>query len=336
MIRFAPGAVRRFFRIIRVRRLALLILAMALATSCARPRTRGLAPAPAGSHDYAESRIDLPSSVANASMAGHLVRPSGGGRHPCVMLLHGKGGWWQGYIRYARKLASHGFSSLIVNYYSVHQVDFEGLKTPFARRKLDFEGQNEDIRRAASAFAKSAHCVEGEIGLIGFSLGADKAFRTAAALPAVKAIVAYYGPYDYAALIKRRVSPVVLALATPNLLRWKRYLELHSPTDKIRNTKASALMFHGVSDGLIPVRQSLTMMKMLQARKSGGAELMLYEGVGHNFVIRRKTRREREDSIRRALFFLKSRLSRNRERRKARGAGERRAGLPPRGEKQGS
>ena len=335
MIRFSPGSIRRLFKIIRLRRLILFILAMSMATSCARPRTLGLAPAPTGGYGHQESYVELPSSIENALMTGYLVRPSGNGRHPCVILLHGKGGWWQGYIRYARKLASHGFSSLIIDYYSVHQVDLEGLTTPFVQRKLNFERQNEDIRRSVSAFSKSAHCVKNKIGLIGFSLGADKAFRTAASLPVVKAIVAYYGPYDYASLIKRRVTPLVLSLATPNLLHWKRYLERHSPTNKIWNTKASALMFHGVADGLIPVRQSLTMIKRLRARKSGAAELMLYEGVGHNFAIRRKTRREREDSIRRALLFLKSRLPRIREQQKARAASEKQANLRSRTEKQG-
>ena len=336
MIRSGLSIIHRFFKVIRIGRLLLFILAILMVTSCARPRTAGLAPAPIGSFNQQESYVELPSSIAGASMRGHLVRPSRKGRFPCVVLLHGKGGWWQAYIRYARKLASHGFSSLVVNYYSVHQVDLEGLRTPFIQRKMNFERQNEDINRAVSAFAKSSHCLQRKIGLIGFSLGADKAFRAAASLPEVEAIVAYYGPYDYAALIKKRIGSVVLALATEDLLRWKDYLELHSPANKIKNTKASTLMFHGVVDGIIPVQQSFTMMKKLRARESGYAQLKLYEGTGHNFVLRRRTPREREDSIRLALIFLKNHLPQTSESPKAQNVVDKQADLAPKNDKQGS
>ena len=335
MIRSILSIIHRFFKIIRIRRLLLFILAMLMVTSCARPRTPGLAPAPAGSHGHKESYVELPSSIETASIMGYLVRPAKNERYPCVILLHGKGGWWRAYIRYARKLASHGFSSLIINYYSVHQVDLEGLTTPFVQRKANFERQNEDINRAASAFAKSAHCMQNKVGLIGFSLGADKAFRAAASLPVVKAVVAYYGPYDYASLIKKRINAVVLALATEDLLRWKKYLEFHSPANKIQNTIASTLMFHGVADGVIPVQQSFAMMKKLRERESGYAELKLYEGTGHNFVLRRRTPREREDSIRRALIFLKNHLPQTKEPPKAQNVGEKRANFRPQNRKQG-
>ena len=336
MIRSVLSIIHRFFKFIRIRYLLLFILTTLMVTSCVRPRTLNLAPAPTGSYDHLESYVELPSSIENASITGYLVRPSEAGRYPCVVLLHGKGGWWQAYIRYARKLASHGFSSLVINYYSVHQVDLEGLRTPFVQRKSNFERQNEDINRAVSAFVKSAHCIQNKVGLIGFSLGADKAFRTAASLPVVKAIVAYYGPYDYAALIKKRINSVVLALATEDLLRWKNYLEFHSPANKIQNTNASALMFHGVADGLIPVQQSFTMMRKLRARKSGYAQLKLYEGTGHNFVLRRRTPREREDSIRLALVFLKSHLPQISELPKAKDVSKTRADLHPRNNQQGS
>ena len=335
MIQSVLSTIHLFFKVIRIRRLLLLTLAMLTVTSCARPRTLGLAPAPAGNYGHQESYVELPSSIANAPIAGYLARPLGEGRYPCVILLHGKGGWWRAYIRYARKLASHGFSSLIINYYSVHQVDLEGLTTPFVQRKLNFERQNEDINRAVSAFAKSAHCTKNKIALIGFSLGADKAFRAAASLPEVNAVVAYYGPYDYASFIKKRINAVVLALATEDLLRWKKYLEFHSPANKIRNTKASTLMFHGVADGIIPVQQSFAMMKKLRERESGYAELKLYEGTGHNFVLRRRTPREREDSIRLALIFLKNHLPQTKEPPKAQNVGEKRTNFRPQNRKQG-
>ncbi|MDE0330591.1 MAG: dienelactone hydrolase family protein [Nitrospinae bacterium] len=336
MIRSFLSIIHRFFKFIRIRYLLLFILTVLMVTSCARPRTSNLTPAPTGSYDYEENYVELPSSIENATMTGYLVRPSKDGKFPCVVLLHGKGGWWRAYIRYARKLASHGFSSLVINYYSVHQVDLEGLRTPFVQRKSNFERQNEDINRAVSAFANSVHCIHNKVGLIGFSLGADKAFRAAASLPVVKAVVAYYGPYDYAALIKKRISSVVLALATEDLLRWKNYLEFHSPANKIQNTKASALMFHGVADGLIPVQQSFTMMKKLRARKSGYAQLKLYEGTGHNFVLRRRTPREREDSIRLALIFLKNHLPQTREPSKAQDVSKIRAFHHPGNDQQNS
>ncbi len=336
MIRSVLSIIHRFFKIIRIRYLLLFIFAVLMVTSCARPRTLNLAPAPIGSFDHQERYVELPSSIENAPITGYLVRPSKDGRYPCVVLLHGKGGWWRAYIRYARKLASHGFSSLVINYYSVHQVDLEGLRTPFVQRKSNFERQNEDINRAVSAFAKSTHCIQNKVGLIGFSLGADKAFRAAASLPVVRAVVAYYGPYDYEALIKKRINAVVLAMATEDLLRWKEYLEVHSPANKIQSTKASTLMFHGVTDRLIPVQQSFTMMRRLRARESGYTQLKLYEGTGHNFVLRRRTPREREDSIRLTLIFLKNHLSQAAEPPNERSVRKKRADLHSESDKQDS
>ena len=89
------------------------------------------------------------------------------------------------------------------------------------------------------------------MGLIGFSLGADKAFRVAAVNPEVRAIASYYGPSDYVSLIRERINPFLLALADDETFRWKVYLEKNSPLALAPRVGAAVLLFHGVTDGVI-------------------------------------------------------------------------------------
>jgi len=304
----AGGLLRRVRRILPVRRFILFAFVALAVTSCVRPRTEGLlAPGP-GAYAAAESEVSLPGGVAGATVEGYLVRPRAEGPFPCAVLLHGKGGWWQAYIRYSRELAARGVASLIVNYYSVHTVDLEGLHTPFEERRQQFDLQNRDIVRAASAFARGPLCAGKRVALIGFSLGADKAIRAAAELEEVRAVVGYYGPYDYVTFIKHRVNPVILALATDNLLKWKRYLEENSPVRLAGRVRVPVLLFHGARDNLIPPRQSFAMAASLRRNAGGSARIKLYEGVGHNFVLRRANGLERADSLRLVLDFLRENL----------------------------
>ena len=179
--------------------------------------------------DWVEIEVRYPGGEAGKEVEAFLVRPREAGPFPCTVLLHGRGGWWQAYIRYAREMAARGFSALIMNYYSAHRVNLEGLNIPFEHRKRQFELQILDISSATRAFARSRNCTGGQVGLIGFSLGADKAFRVAAVNPEVRAIVSYYGPSDYVSLIRERINPLLLALADDETLRWKGYLEKNSP-----------------------------------------------------------------------------------------------------------
>ena len=258
---------------------------------------------------YREMSVELPGSKPDIRIEGYYTRPSPEGKYPCAVILHGKGGWWRAYIRYARALAGQGIASVIVNYYSGHQVDLEGLYVPFDERRAQFEYQNGDISAAVAPFARYPVCSGRKVGLIGFSLGADKAFRTAATQPDIGAVVGYYGPYDYVSFIRQRVNPILLALAGENALKWKAYLEKNSPYTQAGRVKASALLFHGVEDTTISVKQSILMQRALERRGGSGARMKLYEGVGHNFALRRRgTKAERDDSIRLTISFLKKKL----------------------------
>ncbi|MEE9256809.1 MAG: dienelactone hydrolase family protein [bacterium] len=304
------GLARRLARMMpRPRRIVLLGILLLAVTSCVRARTAGLRPPGAPTYAYAEKSILLAGGEPDAPIEGYLIRPDAPGKFPCAVILHGKGGWWRAYIRYARALAERGIASLILNYYSAHQVDMEGLNVPFPLRRRQFELQNGDISRAAAAFARRPFCAGGKVGLIGFSMGADKAIRAAAERPEVSAVVGYYGPYDYVSFIRHRVSRVLLAIAPKDALRWKSYLEKKSPLFLADKVRASVLLFHGAEDRTIPVRQSVRMIEALRKNGAAGAEMKLYEGVGHNFVLRHHRRdAERGDSLRRTIAFLKKNL----------------------------
>lgn len=337
------GRFRRWLRRVRPGRAALFILLLAGITSCVRARTPGLrALADAPVYAVLEQSIALPGSERELGVEGYLVRPrtagplptaeavhsrgpppgsgpppSAGplpaaGPFPCAVILHGRGGWWRAYLGFARTLAGQGFATLIINYQSAHYVDMESLSVPFPYRKRQFELQNEDVRVAAAHFARSSLCAGGRVALIGFSLGADKAFRAAAALPEVRAVVGFYGPYDYKAFIRHRVNRILLALADDDALAWKAYLERTSPLFLAGKVGADVLLFHGAEDRSVPLRQSLSMLRALKKRENGArAALRIYEGAGHNFVLRWARRKEeKDDSLRRTVEFLHRHLPR--------------------------
>ncbi len=304
----AGASIRRARRLVRLRRVVLLASLFFLATSCVRPLPTGLQPPAPPTHAYLEREVALSGSAPGSPLEGYIVQPQGRGPFRCAVLLHGRGGWWRAYVRYGTELASRGIAALLINYHSAHYVDMEGLNSTFEERRQLFEAQNEDIYRATAEFARSPLCAGGRVGVVGFSLGADKAMRAAAALPEVGAVVAYYGPYDYVSFIRTRVNPVLLAIATEDLLRWKQYLEAQSPIRTAERTRAAVLLLHGVEDAVIPAQQSIRMMDALRRRRGGAARLKLYEGVGHNFILRRGPPEVRDDSIRLAVDFLRQSL----------------------------
>lgn len=296
-------------RALPLRRVFLLVLLSFFGASCVHPVPTGLEPLGPGTLAVTETDLPLPASLSGAEMEAALIRPEApeGTQFPCVVLLHGKGGWWRAYSRYGRELASRGFAALNLNYYSAHQVDLEGWRTPFADRRKSFEAQTADIVGAVRRFARSPFCSGGKVAMVGFSLGADKAFRAAAALPEVAAVVAYYGPYDYVAFIHQRVNAVVLAFASEDLLQWKKYVEEGSPIFLATKTRAAVLLLHGMEDSVIPVEQAVKMQKALQ-KLGNTVTLKLYEGTGHNFVLRRGPAEVRDDSMRLAIAFLRQHL----------------------------
>jgi dienelactone hydrolase len=296
---------------LRPGRFVFLIFLLLAVTSCVRARTAGLRPPdPPTFNAYIERSVLIAGKSEADGIEGYIVRPKEPGQYPCAVLLHGKGGWWQAYIRYARELAGRGIASIIVDYYSAHYVDIEGLNVPFPQRRRQFELQNEDINRVTETFAKRPFCLGSQVGLIGFSMGADKAFRTAAVRPEVKAVVGYYGPYDYVEFIRHRVNPLLLALAPEDALKWKTYMEKNSPVFLAERVRANVLLFHGAEDRTVPMEQSVRMIRALNGNGNWKAEMKLYEGVGHNFVLRfRRQGPERQDSLRRVISFLKKNLS---------------------------
>jgi dipeptidyl aminopeptidase/acylaminoacyl peptidase len=62
-----------------------------------------------------------------------------------------------------------------------------------------------------------------------------------------------------------------------------------------------------VEDSLIPVAQAIKMRETLQ-RRGNPVTMKLYEGAGHNFVLRRGPAEVRDDSLRLAVDFLRKTL----------------------------
>jgi len=144
----------------------------------------------------------LPFAPANAGMismtvnkqtlSGYLALPKGEGTHPAVIVIHewwGLNDWVKGE---ADSLAARGYIALAVDLYkgkvandseTAHQymsglAEDEALAT--LRRGADFLRSRDDVRAQA-------------IGVIGWCMGGKFSIRLAAADPAIRACVMYYG-----------------------------------------------------------------------------------------------------------------------------------------------
>ncbi len=109
--------------------------------------------------------------------------------------------------------------------------------------------------------------VQGQpLGVVGFSAGGTRAFQMAAMDPSVKAVVSYYGTYDFA------TSP----------LRQMREHPERGPIQMVDRINAAGLLLHGASDSEVP-REQIDRMKAALVAKGLPAEVVMYPGAYHNF-----------------------------------------------------
>ena len=97
---------------------------------------------------------------ASGLVRGFLVVPRSAGRHPAVLFLHGSGGNREDFLAPAAQLASHGLVTMTISQPNA-AASFRPLVVN-ARRALDVLAARSDV---------DPH----ELGLVGFSLGAQTA-----------------------------------------------------------------------------------------------------------------------------------------------------------------
>src|SRR4051794_12557816 len=102
-----------------------------------------------------------------------LLVPRGSGRHPAVLFLHGSGGNREDLLLPAAELATRGAVTMTISQPN-DATSFRPLVVN-ARRALDLLARRPDVDR-------------GELGLVGFSLGAQTAAILAGDEPRLKAV----------------------------------------------------------------------------------------------------------------------------------------------------
>jgi dienelactone hydrolase len=102
-------------------------------------------------------------------------------------------------------------------------------------------------------------------GAVGFSAGGARVF-TFALDPRVKAVVSYYGTYDY------KTSPLANLRAN----------SAGGPILMVDQIRAAALLLHGDRDAEVPLEQVERMKQALQA-KGLPVDVAIYRGAYHNF-----------------------------------------------------
>ena len=124
----------------------------------------------------------------------YVARPSGGGPHPGVVVIHHLPGWDEFYQEFTRRLANHGYVCISPNLYS--RV---GHGTPDEiAGKVRAEGGVPDDQvvgdmSAASDWLKSQSDCTGKIGVIGTCSGGRHALLVASRVPGFSAVADLWG-----------------------------------------------------------------------------------------------------------------------------------------------
>lgn len=198
---------------------------------------------------FDESHADVMS--AGRTLSVDVYAPTGRGRHPAAILLHGSGGIHTpiGSVvtRYAEALAAQGVAAFVVHY-------FDGTGTFASDDSIETANYFvwvRDVRAAITWAAARPDVRANSIGIVGHSLGAFLAVGVAAADSRVNGIV----------LFGAALEPFV--------------------RDSIRRMPPS-LMYHGEDDDVVPREQADTLAAFLRARRFA-VEYHVIAGEAHEF-----------------------------------------------------
>jgi carboxymethylenebutenolidase len=222
-----------------------------------------------------ESReVRFPSSVGE--VRGYVAMPSGRGRHPGIVLMHGEFALPQTHRETADELASAGFVALAVQRFSrVPGMTWQDLQADdhgegryrsetFAREEI------EESRGAVDWLAGSQRVTADRLGAVGFCGGGIRAIRLAAADERLRCVAAFYPPPRIPAQYKNARDPAMDLLDRAVLPKCP--LQIHFGSDDYVVKKAD--------------------VDALAARvREAGARVETYEyaGAGHAFYDRSNT-----------------------------------------------
>jgi carboxymethylenebutenolidase len=138
-------------------------------------------------------RIDFESKSGNG-IQGELAEPGGTGKAPGLIVIQE---WWgvNDHIRsYVDRFAKEGFIALAPDLYH-GKTTKDGGEAAKLLGALDWSVAVQDVAGALAVLEKHPR-VNGKIGITGFCMGGGVALVSAAQLPAIKAVVPFYGIGD--------------------------------------------------------------------------------------------------------------------------------------------
>ncbi len=204
-------------------------------------------------------------AAASASESGHFevngkpvdefhCEPSGGGKHPAVILLHGaapRGSALDTFQQMCSDLADRGYYVMYLEYYSQTDAVTPGQLDKMMRLLPVWLAE---IDGGIGELNKNPKVESSKIAIVGFSLGSFLAMTQAATDPSeVTAVVDYYGPFF------PQLKMIMTQVPFPPIL-----------------------ILHGENDSLVPVAQAKELDSVLTEKKRPH-EMHLYPGADHAF-----------------------------------------------------
>ena len=214
-------------------------------------------------------------TVDNVTMPGGLpgfvARPSGGGRHPVIIVVNEVFGLHE-YIRdICRRFAKLGYVAVAPEFFYRADPDHTLSQSTdmTAIRAIVGTAKNEqvmgDVQTTLTWLAAQKFVAADKIGITGFCWGGTVVWMSAARFPQIKAGVAWYGrlagPKPGDPVTDVRKYPLEIAA------------DLHAPV----------LGLYGGLDKGIPVTDVEAMRAALKAAGKTGSELIVYPDAEHGF-----------------------------------------------------
>jgi len=189
-----------------------------------------------------------------------------------VVFIHG-GGFVEGdkadMLSFCRLYAAAGFVSATPNYRLSGEAPYPAALED-VEAALVWLGQN----------IRPYDAPVGKIVLVGYSAGGTLALL--AKHPKVSARVSAAGPTDLGAL--QRATPFPKLRSDLTAFLGETDPKLASPLYQAQIAAQPMFLFHGKTDALVPVQQSLSLAQEVQ-RRGGKVLLRVFEGVGHEVML---------------------------------------------------
>jgi 2,6-dihydroxypseudooxynicotine hydrolase len=199
--------------------------------------------------DATALRLEMPFS--GATMVANVRRPSSVGRHPLVLLIPGLDSTKEEFFHWENTFLARGLATLSLDGPGQGET---GYTIPI---RPDYEAA---VTKTLDALAPRTDLDLKRVGAVGVSLGGYYAPRAAAFEPAIKAVAAIGGPYDFGACWAQlpsltREAFIHHASARDDAEGQAKASQL-SLTDALPRVRQPFLVVSGKQDRLIPPQQA--------------------------------------------------------------------------------